>query len=204
MSDSLSFNSRKIRVGLSKTVIDHDLKPGLVISQMGNNATGNYVGSAGSITGALNIISPGIGYTGPFTYSAVNLVTLTGSGRNATANIQVKNDGTVGFATVVSGGTGYEIGDTLGVTTIGSNNLGTALRLSTVAIGKTNELVIDNVQGNFISVGSASTVQFVNGAGITTALNWVSSASTMSDMSDVGGIQIEELTVVNDLSLIHI
>ena len=198
MSDSLSFNSRKIRVGLSKTVIDHDLKPGLVISQMGNNATGNYVGSAGSITGALNIISPGIGYTGPFTYSTVNLTTLTGSGRNATANIQVKTDGTVGFATVVSGGTGYEIGDTLGVTTIGSNNLGTALRLSTVAIGKTNELVIDNVQGNFISVGSASTVQFINGAGITTALNWVSSASTTSDMSDVGGIQIEELTVVND------
>ncbi len=198
MDDSLSMNSRKVRVALSTTINDPDLSVGNIISQTGNNATGNYVGAAGSATGTLNVINVGIGYTGPFTYPGVNLTTLTGDGSNATADIQVKIDGTVGFATILAGGSGYLIGDTLGVTTIGSNNVGTALRLSVTSIGSTNEFIINNVQGNFISVGSASTVQFINGSGITTALNWAGSGSTMSNMSDVGGVQFNNLYVVND------
>ena len=91
----------------------------------------------------LNVINSGIGYTGPFTYTGVALTTVTGSGRNATADIQVAIDGTVGFATIVAGGTGYEVGDTLGVTTIGTNNLGTALRLSVSSIGSTSSLILE-------------------------------------------------------------
>ena len=198
MSDSLFMNSRKVRVGLSTTINDPDLKPGVIVSQMNNNATGNYVGAAGSLIGSLTVTNSGIGYTGPFTYNGVNLTTITGSGRNATANIQVKNDGTVGFASILNGGTGYLIGDTLGVTTIGTNNLGTALRISATSIGSTSELVIENVQGQFVSAGVANTVQFINSSGITTDLNWVSSGSTMSHMSDVGGVQFNDLVVVND------
>ena len=98
----------------------------------------------------------------------------------------------------MAGGTGYEVGDTLGVTTIGTNNLGTALRLSVTAIGGTSSLVLENVQGNFVTVGTASTLQFTSSSGITTCLNWVSSGSTMSDMSDVGGVHIIESVLVCD------
>ena len=68
MPDSLEMTSRKVRVGLTTTLNDPDLKPGYVISQLGNNATGTFVGVAGSVTGTLNVINSGIGYTGPFTY----------------------------------------------------------------------------------------------------------------------------------------
>ena len=177
MPNSLEMTSRTIRVGLTTTLNDPDLKPGNVISQLGNNATGVYVGAAGSVTGALNVINSGIGYTGPFTYTGVAVTTITGFGRNATADIQVAIDGTVGFATIVAGGTGYEVGDTLGVTTIGTNNLGTALRLSVASIGSTSELVLEKVQGNFITVGTASTLQFTNSSGITSTVNYANGAS---------------------------
>ena len=65
MPDALSINSRKVRVALSTTINDPDITLGNVITQMGNNATANYVGTAGSITGALNVINIGVGYTGP-------------------------------------------------------------------------------------------------------------------------------------------
>ena len=190
MPNSLEMTSRTVRVGLTTTVNDPDLKPGNVISQLGNNATGVYVGVAGSVTGALNVINSGIGYTGPFTYTGVAVTTVTGSGRNATANIQVAIDGTVGFATIVAGGTGYEVGDTLGVTTIGTNNLGSALRLSVSSIGSTSSLVLENVQGNFVTVGTASTLQFVNPSGITSTLNYANGASPY--------VNINELTTVSD------
>jgi hypothetical protein len=189
MPDALSINSRKVRVALSTTINDPDITLGNVITQMGNNATANYVGTAGSVTGTLNVINIGVGYTGPFTYTGVAVTAITGSGRNATANIQVKIDGTVGFATILAGGSGYEKGDVLGVTTIGTNNLGSGLRLSAASIGSTSELILENVQGNFISVGSASTVQFINNVGVTTQLNWTNGG---------GGVQFNDLNVVND------
>ena len=190
MPNSLEMTSRTVRVGLTTTVNDPDLKPGNIVSQLGNNATGVYVGAAGSVTGALNVINSGIGYTGPFTYTGVAVTTVTGSGRNATADIQVAIDGTVGFATIVAGGTGYEVGDTLGVTTIGTNNLGTALRLSVASIGSTSSLVLENVQGNFVTVGTASTLQFTSPSGITSTLNYANGASPY--------VNINELTTVSD------
>jgi len=54
---------------------------------------------------------------------------ITGSGRDATANITISN-GVAVAATIANGGTGYSVGDVLGITTIGSKNLGRNLRLS--------------------------------------------------------------------------
>ena len=67
---------------------------GNTFSQQGTNATGNLVGTAGSATGNLDITNAGLGYTpasGSFTFTGVNLVTLTGNGRGATADITVSN-----------------------------------------------------------------------------------------------------------------
>ena len=170
--NSLEMTSKTIRVGLGTTVQDSGLQFGNTIIQLGSNASGNYVGAAGSATGTLSITNSGIGYTpssGQLTYTGVNLTTVTGNGRDATANITIDN-GVAIAATINSGGYGYSEGDVLSVNQIGSETLGRNLRLSLVGIAGTNELVINNVQGDF-QTGAGKTVQYINSSGITTDLN---------------------------------
>ena len=173
LPNSLAMNSKKIRVGLSTTFNDPDLTTGNTVVQIGSDATANFVGTAGTASGAMNVINAGIGYTGPFTFPGIALTTVTGHGRGATASIQVGSDGTVGFATVSGGGSGYQIGDVLGITTIGTNNLGSGVRLSVTSIGSSSELILDNVQGDFLT-GVGNTIQFINNSGVTTTLNYAS------------------------------
>lgn len=168
--DSIQINSRRIRVGLGTTVTDSNLTIGNQISQYGSNATGTYVGAAGSATGTLQIINAGIGYTpssGSLTYNDVSLTSVTGSGRDAKANITIQN-GVAVAATVSVGGTGYSVGDVLTISSIGINSLGRNLRLSLAGIAGTNQLILDNVQGDFV-VGLGNTLNYSSftGAGIT-------------------------------------
>ena len=191
LPDSLNLNSRKIRVGLGSTVQDSGLTLGNTVLQQGSNATGNFVGSAGISTGTLSVINAGIGYTpssGSVTYSSVNLDTITGSGQGATANITISNGSVVSTGvTIASGGSGYQVGDVLGITTIGSLTIGQNARFSVGIITAVNQLILDNVQGDFI-VGSGKTVQYINNSGLTTTLN-----------SSVGGnVTISTINVVSD------
>ena len=191
LPDSLNLNSRKIRVGLGSTVQDSGLTLGNTVLQQGSNATGNFVGSAGISTGTLSVINAGIGYTpssGSATYSSVNLDTITGSGQGATANITISNGSVVSTGvTIASGGFGYQVGDVLGITTIGSLTIGQNARFSVGIITAINQLILDNVQGDFI-VGSGKTVQYINNSGLTTTLN----------SSYGGNVTISTINVVSD------
>jgi len=167
----INLKSRRIRVGIGSTLQD-TLVFGNTFSQEGSNATGKYVGSAGIATGGLTIINAGIGYTpssGSVTYTGVALTNITGTGKNLTANITISN-GVAVAATVNASGTGYVVGDVLGITTLGTSNVGRNARFSIVSIASTNELIFDNVQGDF-EVGVGKTLKFVNNAGLTTTLN---------------------------------
>ena len=188
-SNPLSLTSRSIRVGLGTTLSDTGYAIGNEFYQTGTNATGSLVGSAGTATGALNIINAGIGYTpisGGYTFGGVILDTITGHGRGATADISVSNG--VAIAATVSGvGTGYQVGDVLGITTVGLNSIGRNARFSVVSIGQTTELILENVQGNFV-VGSANTMYYYNSSGISSELN-----------SGAGGdVQVGNVNVIND------
>lgn len=172
LKDSLEISSRKIRVGLGSTLQDSGLTIGNTIVQFNSNASGIYVGSAGTATGNLTITNSGIGYTpssGSFTYNNVSLTNVSSTGRNATANITI-NNGVAVAATISNGGTGYSVGDVLSVSQVGLTSLGRNLRLTVTSITGINELIIDNVQGDF-AVGVGNTVRYINNSGITTTLN---------------------------------
>ena len=166
MPDSLRLHSKKIRVGLSSGFAA-GIHPtlGNTIYQQGSNATGNFTGTAGIATGSLTVTRAGIGYTSAaasiasrdgdgHTVVGVALSTITGSGQNAIATIEY-NEGSVVNATITGGGQGYQVGDVLGITTA----LGINARLSVVSIASTNELIIDNVQGVFIT-GVGNTLMY--------------------------------------------
>jgi len=190
LPNSLNLNSRIVRIGLSSAVNDNNLTLGNTILQQGTNATANYVGNAGIATGTLGIINAGIGYTpssGSLIFSDVNLVTVTGNGRNAKANITISN-GVAIAATVSVSGNGYQVGDVLGISTLGSSPVGRDALFSLVSIASTNELILDNVQGDFSIAGTGKTVQYINNSGLTTTLN----------SSSGGNVQISDINVDSD------
>ena len=187
--NSLEVKSREVRVGLGTTIGDSTYVVGNTFSQLGTNATGDLTGTAGIATGTLNIINAGLGYTpasGNFQFNGVDLVTVTGNGRGAKADVYIQN-GVAIAATVGTGGSGYQVGDVFTVSTIGLSSVGQNMRLSLPGIGVTQELILNNVQGDFV-VGSANTIQFVNSSGITTDLNY----------SLGGDVQVSSINVVND------
>jgi len=190
MPNSINLSSRNIRVGLGTTIADSGLAFGNTVLQLGTNATGNYVGSAGSATSTLNVINAGIGYTpssGSYTFNNVNLTSITGYGANATADITI-SQGVAIAATIVTGGSGYQIGDVLGITTIGNSGTGGDAKFSIVSIGSTNQLILNNVQGDFVVVGTGKTLQYINSSGITTILNY----------SNGGDVQISNINAISD------
>ena len=171
--DSLNFESKKIRVGLS-SAFAAGIHPtlGNTITQQGSNASGNFVGSAGAASGGLTVTRVGLGYTPAggtsdgtgTTVAGVALTTVTGNGRDAKASVLYKN-GSIVSATISDGGAGYQVGDVLGITT----SLGINGRLTVASIGSTSEIIIDNVQGEF-AVGTGKTLMYSSVTGVSSAI----------------------------------
>ena len=190
LPDSLQMSSKEIRISLGSTINDSGLEFGNTVSQYGSNATGNYVANAGIATGNLSVINAGIGYTptsGGLTFTEVSLNTVTGNGSGATADITVVN-GEVGVATIALSGNGYRAGDVLEIAS-GEFNAGRNARLSVVSIANTNQIILNNVQGNFLT-GAGNTMKYINSAGITTDLK--------TDAVGAAGVPIDNITTVSD------
>jgi len=183
--DAFDIDSKTIRIGIGTTVNDPDLSNGNTIIQLQSGATGNLVGTAGTIN-TLQITNVGTGYTpssGGTTYSNLTLTNVVGTGRNGTADITISN-GVAIAATVNDGGTGYSVGDLLTISAVGVSSLGRNLRLSVSDISGLNELTIADVQGDF-TVGAGFTLTYINNSGVTTTLN----ASKGGNVTITGTIQ---------------
>ena len=168
LNDSFNINSNKIRVGFNTTISDGGITIGNLVQQDGSNATGRYVGYAGTATGNLTITNAGVGYTPSSaneTYHHVPLVTITGAGRNATAAVTIQS-GVAAAATITNGGSGYVVGDVVGVSTLGFSSLGKDIKFSIASLTGTNEFILDNVQGEFVT-GVGKTFKYTTGAGVT-------------------------------------
>ena len=189
LPDSIEMDSRKIRVGLGTTLTSTDLNIGNTVLLQGTNSTANYIGAAGIATGPLTIVNSGIGYTpssGSFTFNNVPLTTITGNGKNATADITILDGAIVASgATIRNGGTGYVVGDVLGIGTIGTLALGRNARLSVGVLTAFNEIILDQVQGDFVA-GIGNTIQYINSSGITTNLNGGNVSVNSVDVETLG------------------
>ena len=174
LPNSLNITTNKIRVGIS-SAFGAGVHPqiGNTISQQGSNATGKLVSTAGIATGSLTVSRVGLGYTpangtaggSGQTVTGVALTTVTGSGRDAQATV-VYNEGSVVSATITAGGAGYSVGDVLGITT----SLGINARLTVASIGSTSELILDNVQGGFLTGAGTTLMYAASTVGITSAV----------------------------------
>ena len=203
--NSLNINSKKVRLGIGQSLGDTVLTLGNTINQLSfsdgdsdysaaSNASGDFVGSAGIGTGNMGIINAGLGYTpasGTYDFVGVGLTNITAGGDFMTADVRI-TDGVVAIATIRSSGSGFQQGDVLGIATIGNNNVGRNARLSIVSIGRTDELIIDNTQGDFALNGRLTYTHPITG--LTTSLNTTVGASSTNARITT----LEKITSVSD------
>jgi hypothetical protein len=183
----LTMASNTVRVGLGTTVVDTGIANGNLVTQIGSEASGRFVGLAGSVTSTLTLTNVGTGFTpssgSHYTFTGIALTSLTGNGINATADITIQNGVAIG-ATIVNGGKGYALGDILQPISIGNLSLGEGMKLSVNDIYGENELVIEGVQGTF-STGASNTLLYTNNSGVTTALNHPGVVNPVSPIREV-------------------
>jgi len=188
--------SKKSTVGLGSTLAASQetvIIPGVNISQVNNpTATGVIVNTLGSIGigASVDIINSGIGYTpsaGFGTYTA-NLSTLSGSGSGAVARVTV-NAGSISSCFITNGGIGYGVGDELGITTLGSTTLGRNARFSVGIISAINSVVLDSVQGQFITGVAGTMTYVVQGTGAVGVLTGINADSVTND-SNFDGLHL--------------
>jgi hypothetical protein len=191
VKDSLEFESKKLIIDTNDIINTSAIVFGNTIVQKETSASGDYVGVGGSATGDLSIVNAGIGYTpsdgNQFTFSNVVLTSFSGRGKNATADITIGavggTNGVAIAATISSGGSGYQVGDVLSVTSIGNDQLGRNLQLSLGQITGANELILDNVQGEF-EVNVSKPLQYVSpSTGITTMVSTGGADIAISDFA---------------------
>ena len=190
--------SQKTVVGLGSTLSaaqESTISAGVRISQQNNTtSSGVVINTRGAIGigASVDIINAGIGYTpssGITTYSSVNLTTISGSGSDAVASVTV-NAGSITSCFVTNGGTGYAVGDELGITTLGNSSLGRNGRFSVGILSAINAIELDEVQGVF-NTGVAATLTYINQtSGATTNLTGIYPDALTAD-SDADGLHLK-------------
>jgi len=179
-SNQIQTLSKRIVVGLGSTGYDSSLiTPGVTIKQGSSSST--LIGIAGSITvgTGVTVTNAGVGYTptsGTALFSDVTLTTETGYGQGAKATVGVLN-GSINSVSITSGGTGYQVGDSLLIPNIGQN-VGFGGRVVVSTIASNNTFILDEVQGSFTA--GISTINYINSSGVTT---YVGAGVTISSIS---------------------
>ena len=202
--NSITALSRKAVVGLGVTIPDTaGLVPGVTISQFGNlNASATLINVAGVAATEASVINPGVGYTpssGFLVYRDIPLVTETGEGSGAVANVVV-NNGEVGFVTITNGGgKNYAQGDTLGIGTLGLGN-GSGALVSVGVITERNSIVIDNIQGSFNT--GIGTIGFNNGSQVL-GLDGTTGIGTTVEGNIGSGVTISSFDIDTDNDGLH-
>ena len=165
--DPLKIESNRVRVSTSSTITSTDFDFGSTVLQerVGvTTATGIVVGYGGSIT-TLSVTGGGVGYVSG-TYNNVSLITKSGKGTNATADITVSG-GVITGATISNGngGSGFNKGDVLLVPSLGTNPVGINGILTVSEVLSRKEIELDNVQGEFVQ-STVYSLKYLN-AGLT-------------------------------------
>ena len=195
-SNPIKSLGRKAIVGIGTTIPDTaGLVPGVKIGQFGNDgASAQLINIAGVAATETSIVNPGAGYTpsnGFLVYTDIPLITQTGEGSGAVANVVV-NNGEVGFVTITNGGgKNYAQGDTLGIGTLGLGN-GSGAVVSVGVITERNSLVITNVQGSFNT--GVGTIGFNNGSAFL-GLDGTTGVGTAVDGNIGSGVTISSFDV---------
>ena len=152
--DPIKTLPRKLKVVISNTtVMNSVLIPGAKVSdETASTAITGIIEKAGGTANTMTKTNVGVGYS-QGTYTGVPLYNITGSGTNATATIVINAQGTINSdPSSISGGSGYVIGDVLGLTT-STMVKGSGAQITVTGLSNRNTLYLTNVQGTEFTAG---------------------------------------------------
>ena len=179
--DPIKTLPRKLKVVISNTAVpgplDSILIPGAKVSdETTSTAISGIVENAGGVANALVRTNTGIGYS-EGTYSSVPFYNITGSGSGASATIVINSDGIIDAdPSSISGGSGYVVGDVLGLTTSAMVK-GTGAQITVTGLSHKNTLYLTNVQGQEFTAGRPLVVY--NGSSAVAMANTTITSSTV-------------------------
>ena len=194
VNDPITTFPRKLTVGIVTTtglsnILTSGVKVGVSDAVVGFIET---VGGPISTSAGITTINTGIGYSASLTASNVSLYSITGSGSGAKANITFNASGNVSNVSIANTGTGYAVGDVLGITT-SEVVKGTGARIGITSTNGIDKLYLTNVKGETFNLVSGSTVLNYydnNGAKVSLAGTYVQSSSVLSELFSGNVIEV--------------
>ena len=180
--DPIKTLPRKLKVVISNTtVMNSILISGAKVSdETASTAISGIIEKAGGTANAMTKTNVGLGYS-QGTYAAVPLYNITGSGESATATIVINASGQIDSdPSSISGGTGYVIGDVLGLTT-STMVKGSGAQITVTGLSNRNTLYLTNVQGTDFTATRPLVVYNGNSA-VAMAGTTITSSNVINDL----------------------
>jgi hypothetical protein len=144
---------RNLSVGIVTTTnsdLIQTLNKGRKIEDSSKTYNYGYIIGTGSVSSSVGITIGGNNYSDS---SNVSTYAITGNGSGLVLSI-TQSSGSITGATIIEGGNGYVIGDTVGiVTSTTSKNAGNGAVITITNITGVDTLYLSNVQGNSFSIG---------------------------------------------------
>jgi hypothetical protein len=184
---------RKLKVGITtvynSTIVDTILTIGRKVGETSKNYVyGNIVGTGCSVS-SVAISTGGRNYT--VGISTVDTFNVTGNGSGLKLNVTAGSNGTIQSVSVNQFGSGYSIGDVVGIVTstiTGTANLSKGQNALITITGNNNAidtLYLSDFQGNTFTNGSAELVYYNNsGTRVTLGSTIIQSSETYGSYSD--------------------
>ena len=174
----ITSNSQEIKISFNTNTSSdsRDFPIGSQIKQ--GTALGNVVALLGPLASITHQTGTGSGLvpaSGNQTYTGIGLTTITGDGSGAEASVQISS-GSVGTLSVTTAGSGYKTGDVLGAT-VGDTGVG--IRFTVGAVSNVNSLIVNRVQGTFVSGGG--NLQHVSASGVGTNFAGINQTMTITN-----------------------
>ena len=123
---------------------------------------------------------------GNFTFTGVDLTSISGVGTGAQMQISI-NSGNIGVITVTDGGKGYAVGDVL---TAQVGSLSENVRFNVGIVSSLNQLVVTDVQGSFDTTNQLAWI-VGSGANVGIASTLPSTPVTITNNPDRTGLYMQ-------------
>ena len=191
ISDGVRTLPRKLKVGITTTtILDNTLTIGKKVSDStSSSAIHGYIEQVGGRVNTVTSSRVGAGYSDG-TYAGVPLYSITGSGTGAVATITISSGKLSGTPTVTTAGTGYVVGDILGITT--SNVFkGSGAQISVTSLSGKDTLYLTNVQGEQFTSGQ-DLVVYNGSTAVSFANTDITSSSLISSLYDGSVLEVKQ------------
>ena len=186
---------RKLKVGITTTTHASTIaKLGLGVQVSDSTlatAIQGYIEQVGGPINTFSVSNVGVGFKPSQAYNNVPLYAISGRGTGATATVNTNSSGQISSISLTSntGGSGYVVGDVLGITT-SSVLQGRDATITVTGLNGRSTLYLNNVQGESFTTGQALVV-YEGSTATSYGSTTITSSATYDDIYEGNVIEVQ-------------